>query len=95
MGKIGRVEYIENNESYGWSADSFFEYGIKGVAANDLGYDYDQISEVEKIKDFKDEQFTIKTYLVQIAITVDYIKPYLMKVHCHFDNTYSIYYLQV
>lgn len=95
MNRVGHVEYIENNESYGWSADSFFEYGIKGVAANDLGYDYDQVSEVIKIRDFVDESFTIKTYIVQIAINKDYKKPFLMKVHSHQDNTYTIYYLQV
>lgn len=95
--EIMNLDYIENNKAFTWIHDEYMEVGRKGVVANDLGYDYDQVS-CERLRIFEDADmsFTIQKYLIRVKINSDLTVLFIGYFHINWStHDMRVYYVKL
>ena len=95
-----KIDYIKDNERFHWSFEDAQAVSLKGVLANDIGVDYDQILEYTRYWNFESEDgcYACRKYMVAVDDPHNLFgktRAIAVVVHIHYDDrTIDIYYVE-
>ena len=85
-----KVDYIKDNEKFTWSFADAKSAGIKGVFANDIGVDYDDVKEYTRYWNFEadDGCYACRKYMVAVEDNTPFGKarPICVVMRIHYDD---------
>ena len=94
-----KIDYVKDNEKFSWSFEDAQAAGIKGVFANDIGVDYDEIKEYTRYWNYEadDGCYACRKYMIAVEANTIFGKARSIAavMHIHYDDrTIDLFYVE-